>query len=277
MARTQLTGNIRVFVNNNVPFVYDPLSSVQVFRTLQDAWNYVATQLDLNGFNATIQLVDSVTPYDGVAMSTPPLASGGQIIITGNPADLTKVTVQAPSSSSNIFVNTGSPMPSPIPVFIQNMTISDAGRASITFFRMLGGAVSLANIIFNLSGTGNGTVFFGSQYASLQYGGSFALNCTGSPSIASLINARFGANIGFAPTSPSMTGALTVNTGVVFISSMGFVNWVPATATWGAGITGPQINMNSGYLECNGNGLTPIPGQAGGNVGGATTGAGWVH
>jgi hypothetical protein len=99
--RPILTANITLYVNNTTGNDSNPGTVGSPFATLNHAWN-TACIYDLGENQITIQMADSATPYDSLQVYPANTAFGGtttfvplngQIVIQGNLADQTQVTI----------------------------------------------------------------------------------------------------------------------------------------------------------------------------------------
>lgn len=241
--RTSLIANTTFYIattgnNTNAGTVGSP------WLTLQYAWDYIANNIDMAGFTATIQLADG-TYTSGLNAANIP---NGIIIINGNSGTPTNVIV---STSATAFTITGPSNPT-----IQNMKVQTTGTGHEGIIANYGATVNVLNLTFGavanycLRSTANSQII---QNGIITFVGS---------AVGAYYADKQGVIIAISQTI-TFTGAIAFSAATVQ-SVNGYVELSASTIT-GASVTGTRyaVAMN-GVINTNGGGASFIPGNAAG-------------
>ncbi len=194
------------------------------FLTVQRAISKVYGEIDLNGFNATIQVADGT--YNGAILIDGPPVGKGSVLLQGNVA-----------TPANVVLNYGSG---------NTITVQNGSRLNLSSFKVTSGA---NGILYQLGATGTGTgLDFGacSTHMAAANGGSFqmvgpyAISAGATIHMWALNNAFVGAGTVAAVT---INGTPNFSTAALQATQDGTVLFNAPSVTGSA--TGPKYNAVS--------------------------------
>jgi len=253
LTRLRLTAPITFYVSPSGNDANNGLTTGTAWASITHAYNYIRDRIDLNGFQATVQLADGI--YSSGVCSFP--CVGPAVKIQGNLADASKVVVNGVGVPA-ILTEAGAQ----IQCF--NFTVTATGPAGdygavgaglfagaacgIVFENMRFGACSLAHIFSNPSGVitvGRVGVLYdivGAAPTHLYSSGGFC---------------------GIADAHISIAGVPSFTSGFAYIGQAGLVHGWNCTFTGTA--TGPRYNVwGNGIIQTNAAGPNYFPGNSAG-------------
>lgn len=134
LTRLRLTSPITFYVSTTGNDSNDGLTPSTPFRSATHAYNYIRDRLDLNGFQATIQLEDG-TYYGSIVCQFP--CVGPPVIIQGNQNNPSAVVLSGQNVSC-VYVSNGAT------IFIKSLTGTSTGSGQPGDYVDAGGAVLVA-------------------------------------------------------------------------------------------------------------------------------------
>lgn len=227
------------------------IASAAPWLTIQNAVNFVANMIDLNGFNATINVADG-TYAAGVSLGAP-LTGGGTLSIVGNITTPANCIVSVTNSECFLASNGGN-----IQVAGFQMATASSGSClqavnggQITVNGAMNCGACAANHLFASDG---GIIEITSNYT---ISGSASAHYTGT---------RKGEI--FVPSSITVTVSGTPAFSTAFAVALSLSDLELAGITFTGSATGSRYNsINNSLINTNGGGATYLPGNSGGTTG----------
>lgn len=145
LTRLRLTAPITFYVSPSGNDANDGLTTGTAWASITHAYNYIRDRIDLNGFQASIQLADGTHP--GASLAYP--CVGPAPIIQGNAADPTRVVVNNPNGPAIGAVDGAM-------VVVTQLTVSaggpagDYGAVGSGLLASQGGAIVFRNMNFGV-------------------------------------------------------------------------------------------------------------------------------
>lgn len=266
--RTKLLANMSLFVSPTGSDSNTGLSASTPFATLQKAWNYIVTQLDLNGFNVTVSVANGTyqtgMTCNGVILG---LGAGNSVSFVGNTLTPASCLITT-SNKVPIQVTAGA-----------NISISGF---SLTGSGTIGGITPVPCIVTAGGGavTITGSMSFGaaaSYHMWAQSGGYITVNSsytiTGSAS-AHYLAAAGSIQTGQPGSVATLIGTPTFSAGFANAQAAGLVAvGANNTMTFSGTANGPRYSATSNGIISSGQSTTFFPGST---VGTTTTGGQYV-
>lgn len=255
VGRIKLSGSLTLYVSTTGNDANNGLTSGTPFLTIQKAWNTLASNYDLNGQTATIQLADGT--YTGALNAVGPLiGQSSPVIINGHSGSSSSVVLSPASGTVPVTASNGAN------ITIQNLQVQSAGGVSCLLANVYSQIVIGAGIIFGAaSGSGfhcnaDGGYISGNQNYTISGGG------------AEHWLAQAGGIIGLQSITITLSGTPAFSNAFAVASDAGRI--LCASNTFSGSATGSRYNsVGNGNIETNGAGSTYLPGNAGGT--GTTT------
>ncbi|MFZ0271007.1 MAG: hypothetical protein WAL34_04070 [Acidobacteriaceae bacterium] len=257
--RTVLTANTTFYVSTSGNDSTGSGTSGAPWATIQHAFNYIANDIDLAGYTATVQLADGT--YAAAQVSQPWVGGGpANVILQGNSVTPSNTVITSNSTNSLQAVNTG------VGFTYQDLELANTLAGSSCAFAAYGGQlIQGPNVVFGAAATchisigWNGIFYLAGSYT-IAGGAATHLQCYS--------NGTIFVGPGITVTllgTPAFSGAFaSVNTGSVFFQTpVASFSGSATGARYSVGLNGVIMTQGSGvnYLPGNGAGTTATGGQ----------------
>lgn len=249
VVRTRLTGNLTVYVATTGNDNNTGLSAGSPFLTLNKAYNFIRDNYDLNGYTATIQLVDG-TYTTGLVALRPALdsgASGGAIVVSGNTGTPANVLINVPGGTA--------------------ITASSGARLMLQGLKMQGGYAITCG---NSAEVSFSNVDFGACSVAHCYAGAFGIiSASGNYTISGGSTSHFwSVNSGYIEANSrtiTLTGTPAFSNAFAIGSMLGLV--LSGGCTFSGSATGARYSASgNGVINTAGAGANYFPGSVAGST-----------
>lgn len=270
--RTVLTANTTFYVATTGSDNTGDGSSGNPWATVQHAFDWIGANIDAAGFDLTIQLADSGTPYPGAEMRSAPLDCPNYTI-QGNTSDHTKVVLNDTGSLVNGYtvIDFNFAFSSNFNVRWLTCNITQSGSNCLTgdgaFI-----SVNVANCAFtNSSGGTGGSIFVGYGFFENLTVGFTIPDGSGNPNYVSGSWATLlelgGQNISFYVIGPiTLLSTPSFSTATVIFDAEALCSLFLQNDAFSGAATGTTIVLNSGGIvtgQSPPSSFVQIPGDAG--------------
>ena len=253
----KISGNVTYYVNNSTGSDTNTGATTSTaFATISHALSIIQN-LDLCGYNATIQLANT-----GIAYAPPTFQFGNQtgaIVIQGSNSSQSSYVISSTGSTSSgglISVTEGL-------VYLSGLTITNTGNYVNSLLVQYSGVVGVSYVTF----TTTSAISYNLMLASIGGFINVGTGCIFAGSALSAMGAQYGGNIIQTASLATASGpafssafASALICGTIGVSQTGF--------TWtGSGASGPRYSAQvNGAIDTGGSGASFYPGSTAGST-----------
>jgi hypothetical protein len=253
--RLRLTSNLTIFVATTGNDSNNGLTSGTAFATLNKAWQYIQTSLDLNGFTVTVSVANGAyAPLSATGALVGATLGVGSVIFVGNVGAPGSVTISATNANA-IFAGIG------VSFTVRGFQVSATGASPF------GCGISVTNGAFIAFSS---ITFAACQSAHISAGGTGQIQSETGAAYSISGNAAIHWNcddaaMTFNGATVTLTGTPAFSSQFAFCNDNGMI-FAPSVTFLGSA-TGPRYSaINKGGINTGGGGATYLPGNSAGSA-----------